>query len=80
MPVGEAVNPQRRLRHPDDVRPDRGARPSRRGLEGANFFGYSLGPLLRLRRAHVRATTDVWAEFIERRDEQGYSPDVEAAA
>jgi alkanesulfonate monooxygenase SsuD/methylene tetrahydromethanopterin reductase-like flavin-dependent oxidoreductase (luciferase family) len=49
-----------------------------RGLEGGNFFGYSLGHYY-IFGDHVPGTTDVWREFIERRVEQGFSPDVEAA-
>ncbi len=49
-----------------------------RGLEGGNFFGYSLGHFY-VFGDHVPGKTDVWAEFVERRGERGYSPDVEAA-
>jgi alkanesulfonate monooxygenase SsuD/methylene tetrahydromethanopterin reductase-like flavin-dependent oxidoreductase (luciferase family) len=51
-----------------------------RGLEGANFFGYSLAHYYVFGR-HAPARTDVWAEFEQRRADQGYSPDaVQAAA
>ena len=50
----------------------------RRGLEGGNFFGYSLGHYY-IFGDHVPGTTDVWKEFVERRAERGYSPDIEAA-
>jgi hypothetical protein len=49
-----------------------------RGLEGANFFGYSLGHFY-VFGDHRPATTDVWSEFVERRAERGYSPDIDAA-
>ena len=49
-----------------------------RGLEGGNFFGYSLGHFY-IFGDHVPGVTDVWKEFIERRAERGYSPDIEAA-
>jgi alkanesulfonate monooxygenase SsuD/methylene tetrahydromethanopterin reductase-like flavin-dependent oxidoreductase (luciferase family) len=51
-----------------------------RGLEGANFFGYSLAHYYVFGR-HAPGRTDVWAEFEQRRAEQGYSPEaVQAAA
>ena len=49
-----------------------------RGLEGGNFFGYSLGHYY-VFGDHRPGITDVWAEFVQRRDELGYSPDVAAA-
>ena len=42
VPIGDAVNAERRVRHHVHVPRRRGRRRSRRGLEGANFFGYSL--------------------------------------
>ena len=50
----------------------------RRGLEGGNFFGYSLGHYY-VFGEHEPGKTDVWAEFVERRAERGYSPEIEAA-
>jgi hypothetical protein len=50
-----------------------------RGLEGANFFGYSLAHYYVFGR-HAPASTDVWAEFQARRAEQGYSPEAVQAA
>jgi alkanesulfonate monooxygenase SsuD/methylene tetrahydromethanopterin reductase-like flavin-dependent oxidoreductase (luciferase family) len=49
-----------------------------RGLEGGNFFGYSLGHYY-VFGDHEPGKTDVWAEYIERRAEHGYSPEIEAA-
>ena len=49
-----------------------------RGLEGGNFFGYSLGHYY-IFGEHEPGKTDVWAEFVERRGERGYSPEIEAA-
>jgi len=46
----------------------------RRGTEGANFFGYSLGHYY-LFGQHRPGRTDVWAEFEERRALQGYDPE-----
>jgi alkanesulfonate monooxygenase SsuD/methylene tetrahydromethanopterin reductase-like flavin-dependent oxidoreductase (luciferase family) len=49
-----------------------------RGLEGGNFFGYSLGHYY-IFGEHEPGKTDVWAEFMEMRAERGYSPEVAAA-
>ena len=50
-----------------------------RGLEGANFFGYSLAHFY-VFGDHVPARTDVWQEFLERRGKMGYSPEAALAA
>jgi hypothetical protein len=50
-----------------------------RGLEGSNFFGYSLAHYY-VFGEHRPGTTDVWAEYQERRDLMGFSADVAAAA
>jgi alkanesulfonate monooxygenase SsuD/methylene tetrahydromethanopterin reductase-like flavin-dependent oxidoreductase (luciferase family) len=44
-----------------------------RGLEGANFFGYSLAHYYVFGR-HRPAVTDVWNEYEARRAEHGYDP------
>jgi alkanesulfonate monooxygenase SsuD/methylene tetrahydromethanopterin reductase-like flavin-dependent oxidoreductase (luciferase family) len=49
-----------------------------KGLEGANFFGYSLAHYY-VFGEHRPGVTDVWSEYQQRRTEQGYSPDVAAA-
>jgi alkanesulfonate monooxygenase SsuD/methylene tetrahydromethanopterin reductase-like flavin-dependent oxidoreductase (luciferase family) len=49
-----------------------------RGLEGANFFGYSLAHYY-VFGEHQPGVTDVWAQYVERRAEQGYDVNVEAA-
>jgi alkanesulfonate monooxygenase SsuD/methylene tetrahydromethanopterin reductase-like flavin-dependent oxidoreductase (luciferase family) len=79
VPIGDAVNANLAcvttfMCHPDEqVALDR-------GLEGANFFGYSLAHYYVFGR-HAPARTDVWAEFEARRAEQGFSPEaVQAAA
>jgi alkanesulfonate monooxygenase SsuD/methylene tetrahydromethanopterin reductase-like flavin-dependent oxidoreductase (luciferase family) len=52
----------------------------RRGLEGANFFGYSLAHYYVFGR-HRPGETDVWAEYEATRTQRGYAPEaVEAAA
>lgn len=50
-----------------------------RGLEGANFFGYSLAHYYVFGR-HQPGVTDVWAEYEARRAEQGYDPEMVQAA
>src|SRR5882757_2837767 len=44
-----------------------------RGIEGANFFGYSLAHYYVFGR-HAPAHTDVWAEYEARRSEHGFDP------
>jgi len=75
--VGHHVNPNVACVTPMMCAPTEEAAVER-GLEGGNFFGYSLGHYY-IFGDHVPGTTDVWKEFIEKRAEQGYSPDVEAA-
>ena len=78
VPVGFAVNPQvacvspMMLHHDEDE-------AIRRGAEGANFFGYSLGHFY-VFGDHHPGRTDVWAQYVQRRAAQGYDPDAVAAA
>src|ERR671916_1692420 len=78
VPVGKAVNPNVAC-----VTPMMCARTEEeavaRGVEGGNFFGYSLGHYY-VFGEHVPGTTDVWAEYVERRDEKGFSPEAAAKA
>ena len=78
VPVGQAINPQVAC-----VTPMMCARDEQqaiaRGLEGANFFGYSLAHFY-VFGEHVPAETDVWEQFQERRDKMGYSPEAAIAA
>ena len=77
VPVGLAVNPNiacvtQMMCHPEEkVALDR-------GLEGGNFFGYSLGHYY-VFGEHQPGSTDVWREYLERRGDQGYSPEIETA-
>jgi len=50
-----------------------------RGLEGANFFGYSLAHYYIFGR-HRPGVTDVWAEYQRRCGEHGYDPEAVRAA
>jgi alkanesulfonate monooxygenase SsuD/methylene tetrahydromethanopterin reductase-like flavin-dependent oxidoreductase (luciferase family) len=77
VPVGQSVNTNiacvtQMMCHPDE------SEALKRGLEGGNFFGYSLGHYY-IFGDHRPAKTDVWAEFVERRGERGYSPEIDAA-
>jgi alkanesulfonate monooxygenase SsuD/methylene tetrahydromethanopterin reductase-like flavin-dependent oxidoreductase (luciferase family) len=78
VPVGLAVNPQVACVTPM-MCAQREEDALARGLEGANFFGYSLAHFY-VFGEHVPATTDVWKEFLERRDKMGYSPEAALAA
>ena len=77
VPVGLAVNPNiacvtQMMCHADEkVALDR-------GLEGGNFFGYSLGHYY-VFGEHRPGSTDVWTEYLERRGDVGFSPEVETA-
>ncbi len=78
VPIGDAVNANIAvvstfMCHEDEDE------ALRRGLEGANFFGYSLAHYYVFGR-HQPGVTDVWSEFQRRRAEQGYDPEAVAAA
>jgi alkanesulfonate monooxygenase SsuD/methylene tetrahydromethanopterin reductase-like flavin-dependent oxidoreductase (luciferase family) len=79
VPIGDAVNPNVAcvttfMCHDDEQE------ALRRGLEGANFFGYSLAHYYVFGR-HRPGSTDVWAEYRAQRGDRGYAPEaVEAAA
>jgi alkanesulfonate monooxygenase SsuD/methylene tetrahydromethanopterin reductase-like flavin-dependent oxidoreductase (luciferase family) len=76
-PIGRAVNARLSCVTPMMVHASE-EQAVRRGLEGANFFGYSLGHYY-IFGDHRPGRTDVWAEYQQRRGEVGYSPDVAAA-
>ncbi len=77
-PLGLAVNPQVACVTPMMCCPDEDEALAR-GIEGANFFGYSLAHYY-VFGEHVPASTDVWSEFMERRSRTGYSPEAAVAA
>ncbi len=78
VPVGLEVNPSIACVTPMMCHPDEQVALAM-GLEGGNFFGYSLGHFY-IFGDHVPAETDVWQEFVERRSEVGYSPEAALAA
>ncbi len=71
VPVGKAVNANVACVTPMMCAPTE-EEALARGLEGGNFFGYSLGHYY-VFGDHVPGETDVWKEYIERRAEVGYS-------
>jgi hypothetical protein len=77
-PVGFSVNPQVACVSPMMVHHDE-EEAIRRGTEGANFFGYSLGHFY-VFGEHQPGRTDVWSQYVERRAAQGYDPDAITAA
>jgi alkanesulfonate monooxygenase SsuD/methylene tetrahydromethanopterin reductase-like flavin-dependent oxidoreductase (luciferase family) len=77
VPVGKAVNANVACVTPMMCAPSE-EEALARGLEGGNFFGYSLGHYY-VFGDHVPGETDVWAEYIQKRAEVGYSPEIEAA-
>ncbi len=78
VPVGFAVNPQVACVSPMMMHRDEDE-AIRRGAEGSNFFGYSLGHFY-VFGDHRPGKTDVWAEYTERRSGQGFDPEAIAAA
>jgi alkanesulfonate monooxygenase SsuD/methylene tetrahydromethanopterin reductase-like flavin-dependent oxidoreductase (luciferase family) len=78
IPVGQAVNPNIACVTPMMCHADEDEAIAR-GLEGGNFFGYSLAHYY-VFGDHVPGKTDVWQEFQERRGRQGYSPEAAIAA
>jgi hypothetical protein len=51
----------------------------KRGVEGSNFFGYSLAHYYVFGN-HRPGVTDVWKEYTERREQAGFSPEAVFAA
>ena len=77
VPIGSAINPEISC-----VTPMMCHQSEReailRGLEGGNFFGYSLGHYY-VFGDHKPGVSNVWEEFTNKRAERGYSPDVAIA-
>jgi alkanesulfonate monooxygenase SsuD/methylene tetrahydromethanopterin reductase-like flavin-dependent oxidoreductase (luciferase family) len=77
VPVGKAINANIACVTPMMCHPDE-RRALAMGLEGGNFFGYSLGHYYVFGR-HRPAVTDVWAEFEAKRHLHGYDPEIALA-
>jgi len=78
VPIGDAVNANLAtvttfFCHPDEDE------AIRRGSEGVNFLGYSLGHYYVFGR-HVPNGVDLWDDYRSRRAEMGYDPTVTRAA
>jgi alkanesulfonate monooxygenase SsuD/methylene tetrahydromethanopterin reductase-like flavin-dependent oxidoreductase (luciferase family) len=78
VPIGDAVNANLACVTPLMCHSDE-QEALARGLEGANFFGYSLAHYYIFGR-HLPGRTDVWAEYEKLRAEKGYSPEAVIAA
>jgi len=73
VPIGDTVNPNVAAVTTFMCAPTE-EEAMRRGVEGGNFFGYSLAHYYVFGR-HQPGVTDVWAEYQSQRAEQGYSPE-----
>ncbi len=71
VPAGFAVNPNVAVVLPMMLADDE-AEAIERGIDGAHFFGYSLGHYYGL-APHTPGVTDVWREFEQRRAESGFA-------
>jgi alkanesulfonate monooxygenase SsuD/methylene tetrahydromethanopterin reductase-like flavin-dependent oxidoreductase (luciferase family) len=78
VPIGQSVNTDIACVSPMMCHADE-KEAIARGLEGGNFFGYSLAHFY-VFGDHVPGQTDVWQEFQERRGKMGYSPEAAIAA
>jgi alkanesulfonate monooxygenase SsuD/methylene tetrahydromethanopterin reductase-like flavin-dependent oxidoreductase (luciferase family) len=78
VPIGDAVNAEIACVTPFMCHPDE-EQAVLRAAEGVNFFGYSLGHYYIFGR-HRPGSTDVWAEYVQRRRELGFDPEAVAAA
>jgi alkanesulfonate monooxygenase SsuD/methylene tetrahydromethanopterin reductase-like flavin-dependent oxidoreductase (luciferase family)/putative sterol carrier protein len=71
VPAGFAVNPNVAVALPMMVHPDE-AEAIERGIDGAHFFGYALAHYY-VFGEHEPGRTSVWDEFLERREDVGFS-------
>jgi alkanesulfonate monooxygenase SsuD/methylene tetrahydromethanopterin reductase-like flavin-dependent oxidoreductase (luciferase family) len=71
VPAGFAVNANLAVVLPMMLAPSE-AEAIDRGIDGAHFFGYSLGHYYGL-APHLAGATDVWREFEQHRDETGFA-------
>jgi hypothetical protein len=71
VPAGFAVNPALAVVLPMMLGPSE-AEAIERGIDGAHFFGYSLGHYYGMAE-HTPGVTNVWEEFERRRDQTGFA-------
>jgi alkanesulfonate monooxygenase SsuD/methylene tetrahydromethanopterin reductase-like flavin-dependent oxidoreductase (luciferase family) len=76
VPRGFAVNPNVAVVLPMMLHPDE-ATAIDRGIDGAHFFGYSLGHYYG--GTHQVGGTDLWQDFGENRAEQGFAREIVSA-
>lgn len=74
VPIGKAVNPNIACVTTFMCAPTEDE-ALERGIEGANFFGYSLAHFY-VFGVHRPGVTSVWDEYQQRRNDMGYSPEV----
>ena len=77
VPRGFAVNPNVAVVLPMMLHPDE-ATAIDRGIDGAHFFGYSLGHYYG-GSPHLAGVTDLWRSFGENRTEQGFAREIVSA-
>ena len=73
VPIGDAINPNVAAVTTFMCAPTE-EQAMARGIEGGNFFGYSLAHYYVFGR-HAPARTDVWSEYQAQRGEHGFSPE-----
>jgi alkanesulfonate monooxygenase SsuD/methylene tetrahydromethanopterin reductase-like flavin-dependent oxidoreductase (luciferase family)/putative sterol carrier protein len=76
VPAGFAVNPSVAVVLPM-MCAENEAEAIERGIDGAHFFGYSLAHYY-VFGDHHPGRTNIWEEFLERRDEVGFARDIVA--
>jgi len=74
VPIGELVNTDVACVTPMMVHRDE-REAIRRGLEGGNFFGYSLAFYAAFGN-HIPGTTDLWKDFQAKRHERGFNSEL----
>jgi alkanesulfonate monooxygenase SsuD/methylene tetrahydromethanopterin reductase-like flavin-dependent oxidoreductase (luciferase family)/putative sterol carrier protein len=74
VPAGFAVNPNLAVVLPMMCHEDEQTAIDR-GIDGAHFFGYSLAHFFGM-TPHTPGVTNIWEEFLERREETGFSREV----
>jgi alkanesulfonate monooxygenase SsuD/methylene tetrahydromethanopterin reductase-like flavin-dependent oxidoreductase (luciferase family) len=73
VPIGDAVNPNVAVVSTFMCAPTE-EQALARGVEGGNFFGYSLAHFYIFGR-HQPGRTDVWKEYVNERGKHGFSPE-----
>jgi alkanesulfonate monooxygenase SsuD/methylene tetrahydromethanopterin reductase-like flavin-dependent oxidoreductase (luciferase family) len=74
VPAGFAVNPNVAIVLPAMCHEDE-ATAIERGIDGAHFFGFALAHYYGT-SPHEPGRTDVWADFLRRREEHGFSREI----